>query len=120
MCKEKCDASGMPKGCCTNYTRTKGWNSVTTHATMPKQLAGLPVAGSSLGEPPVFRPLFALVIDGVVPTTLATSCAAHATRSHVPAARGGAPRRAARHIASSARKSNAQPRGDNKVAHQAV
>jgi len=50
MCKEKCDASGMPKGCCTNYTRTKGWNSVTTHATMPKQLAGLPVAGSSLGE----------------------------------------------------------------------
>lgn len=35
-------------GTCTNWTKTAGWNSVTTHVVMPKTMLGLPVAGSKL------------------------------------------------------------------------
>eukprot|EP00756_Hemistasia_phaeocysticola_P054911 Hpha_TRINITY_DN30826_c0_g1::TRINITY_DN30826_c0_g1_i1::g.155682::m.155682/K05970/SIAE; sialate O-acetylesterase len=48
-CKEKCDPQGLPRGCCTNYTKTDGWNMVTTHIAVPRDL-NLPIPHSRLGD----------------------------------------------------------------------
>eukprot|EP01065_Artemidia_motanka_P052926 TRINITY_DN9682_c0_g2_i1.p1 TRINITY_DN9682_c0_g2~~TRINITY_DN9682_c0_g2_i1.p1 ORF type:complete len:756 (+),score=170.88 TRINITY_DN9682_c0_g2_i1:110-2269(+) len=48
-CKTKCNSSGLPRGCCTNYTRTEGWNYVTTHTNVPKNL-NLPVPDTRLSD----------------------------------------------------------------------
>lgn len=37
-------------GSCINYTRTAGWNSVTTHVVMPKTMPSLPVPKTKLTD----------------------------------------------------------------------
>jgi len=47
-----CTAPGVPKGCgCINGTKTIGWNSATTHTTLPPNLAAMleKIPGCELG-----------------------------------------------------------------------
>ena len=48
-CKAACKSPGVPRGCCTNYTRVDGWHTLTTHPGLPKTL-NLPVKNSKLGQ----------------------------------------------------------------------
>ena len=49
-CKSHCTSPGKPAGCCTNWTRTAGWNSLTTHVVMPKTMPTLPVPHTQLSD----------------------------------------------------------------------
>lgn len=48
-CPAPCQSPGIPKGCCTNFTRVDEWNMISTHSKVDKHWVP-PIPGTHLGD----------------------------------------------------------------------